>query len=44
MLKGGSEWIRGRLEDVQEEEISLDTGAELKRIKKIDIRKTKLDS
>jgi ribosome maturation factor RimP len=44
MLHGETEWIRGKIDSVQEREISLYTGGEIQRIKMSDIRKGKLDS
>ena len=44
MLHGETEWIRGKLERVEDEEISLSTGEETITIALSDIRKAKLDS
>lgn len=44
MLHGETEWICGKIDSVQEREISLYTGGEIQRIKMSDIRKGKLDS
>jgi len=44
MLHGETEWIRGKIESVEEGEISLHTGGEIQRIKMSEIRKAKLDS
>jgi ribosome maturation factor RimP len=44
MLQGETEWIRGILEDVWEDEISLQSGGKITRMRMGDIRKAKLDS
>ena len=44
MLHGETEWISGKIDSVQEGEISLYNGVEIQRIKMSDIRKGKLDS
>jgi len=44
MLHGQKEWIRGKIEGVQEGVLSLDEDGKMKKIKIADIRKAKLDS
>jgi len=44
MLHGQMEWIRGKIESVQEGVLSLDEDGKMKKIKIADIRKAKLDS
>jgi ribosome maturation factor RimP len=44
MLHGETEWIRGKLECVEDEEISLSTGEETITVGLSEIRKAKLDS
>ena len=44
MLKGETEWIRGTIESVDGEEVSLQTGGERQKFLMSDIRKAKLDS
>jgi len=44
MLHGQREWIRGKIEGVQEGVLSLDEDGKMKKIKIADIRKAKLDS
>ena len=43
MLHGQKEWIRGKIEGVQEGVLSLDEDGKMKKIKIADIRKAKLD-
>ena len=44
MLHGQKEWIRGKIEGIQEGVLSLDEDGKMKKIKIADIRKAKLDS
>jgi ribosome maturation factor RimP len=44
MLHGQGEWIRGKIESVQEGVLSLDEDGTMRKIKTADIRKAKLDS
>ncbi len=44
MLHGQREWIRGKIEGVQEGVLSLDEDGTMRKIKTADIRKAKLDS
>jgi len=44
MLHGQREWIRGKIEGVQEGVLSLDEAGTMRKIKTADIRKAKLDS
>jgi ribosome maturation factor RimP len=44
MLHGETEWIHGKIESVEEGEITLHTGGEVRRITMSEIRKAKLDS
>jgi ribosome maturation factor RimP len=44
MLHGQREWIRGKIEGVQEGVLSLDENGTMRKIKTADIRKAKLDS
>jgi ribosome maturation factor RimP len=44
MIHGESEWIRGKLENVRGDQISLHSGGEIHSLKMSEIRKAKLDS
>jgi ribosome maturation factor RimP len=44
MLQGETDWIRGKIENVEGGELSLQIGGETQRLKLDEIRKAKLDS